>query len=240
MAFDSCNVNQVGQGYDILSRYLKSVRFLFEIIDVRFRIPEYGHRLGCLAGNRLFSNASGYLLNDDSPYPFYLWLPSWLGRFYVDPDKLPPGQPLDDCLARDAGAIAFIWTWMGFNDAYVADSAPECWFGVARPLAADGALRVIDIADMIWKCFRVERNATGEEDGWLMGTFHRNAIGCEIEGDWSLRRVPLAGLTSFYAVESAVIRPLGERFQQCMAQKRAAPVSAAPAVYPPVAATMAT
>ena len=89
---------------------------------------------GCalIAGNELFSNANSYLLSDDSSYPYYLWLPSWLGRFYIDADRIPEGRRADDVRTADARHIAFVWPWLGFNDAYVKDAGePECWFGVA-------------------------------------------------------------------------------------------------------------
>lgn len=199
--------------YDRLTEYHKSVRAFYEIIDVRFRIAEYGVRLAPVGSNQLFSNASGYKLFDDSAYPFYLWLPSWLGRFYVNPDCVPANTPIEQCHGGDVRFVAFIWTWLGFNDAYVSETKePECWFGVADPVPVNRTERVLDMADMMWKYFRIERTCEGESEGWLVGRFDRNAIGCELTGRWFLKRVPLAQLSSFYQVEKAIIRPLGEKY----------------------------
>lgn len=79
-------------GYQAMSEYFRDIRAFFEVISVRFAIAEYGTRLAPVAGNELFSNANSYLLADDSSYPFYLWLPTWLGRFYVDPDRVRPAR----------------------------------------------------------------------------------------------------------------------------------------------------
>jgi hypothetical protein len=215
MAFRKQVLSQVVDSYANFSDFHKDLRSFFEIISVRFAIEEYGVSLKCVAGNKLFSNASGYLLSDDSSYPFYLWLPSWLGRFYVDPTKVPPGTAIDDCPVKEVKRVAFIWTWLGFNDAYVSDAEnPECWFGVAEPMPDNPEERVYDIADTIWKYFRIERTCEGEADGWLNGRFLKNQIGCSLNGRWFMRRVPLAELTSFYQIEKHVVRPLGEKFHE--------------------------
>jgi len=224
MAFRTQVLNQLTSSYDNFTEHYKDVRAFFEIIKVRFSIEEYGVRLACLDGNRLFSNTNGYMLSDDSSYPFYLWQPSWLGRFYVDAGRVPTGVAVDDCRSQDVGPIAFIWTWLGFNDAYVSDAGqPECWFGVADPRPDYPAERAYDIASTIWKFFRVERTCEGEAEGWLTGPFLKNSVGCTLNGRWSMRRVPLAELTSFYQVEKHVVRPLGEKFTE-VAGRAASPV----------------
>ena len=215
MAFRPQVLSQIRDSYSNFSDFYKDMRSFFEVINVRFAIEEYGISLKCVAGNKLFSNASGYLLTDDSSYPFYLWLPSWLGRFYIDPVRIPPGTSVDDCKGQDAKLIAFIWTWLGINDAYVTDTEePECWFGVADATGENPEETVYDIADKMWKYFRIERTCEGEVDGWLNGRFLRNKIGCNLTGQWFMRRVPLSGLTSYYQIGKLVVRPLGEKFYE--------------------------
>ena len=204
--------------YHGLSEYFRDIRALFEVISVRFSIAEYGVRLKPVAGNELYSNANSYLLSDDSSYPFYLWLPTWLGRFYIDPGRVPEGTKIDDCRTADARLIAFIWPWLGFNDAYVNDAdGPECWFGVADPRPGDPRECVRTTADGIFKYFRVERTCEDTVDDWLTGGFHRNGIGCDLHGRWHMRRVPLATLTTYYQLERNIIRPLGEKFSELAA-----------------------
>jgi hypothetical protein len=230
MAFRKQVLSQLTSSYDNFSEHYKDVRAFFEIIKVRFSIEEYGVKLACIDGNRLFSNTNGYMLSDDSSYPFYLWQPSWLGRFYVDAARVPAGVAADDCRSQDVGPIGFIWTWMGFNDAYVNDAGqPECWFGVADPRPDNPAERMYDVASTIWKFFRVERTCEGESDGWLTGHFLKNDIGCNLNGHWHMRRVPLSELSSFYQVEKCVVRPLGEKFAELAAR---AVVPLVPAVAP--------
>ncbi len=196
-----------------MTDYFSGIRALFEVLGVRFAIDEYGTRLTPVAGNELFSNANSYLLSDDSSYPYYLWLPTWLGRFYVDPDRVPPGVPVDSCRIADARLLAFVWPWLGFHDAFVADApAPECWFGVAHPDPDDGDQTVRQTAEDIFNYFRIERTCEGESDGWFTGDFERKATGSSLGGNWCLQRVPLARLTSYYAIEQSLIRPLGEKF----------------------------
>lgn len=215
MSFRKQVLSDLSGSYANFSEHHKDIRSFFEIIGVRFAIREYGVSLKPVAGNKLFSNASGYLLSDDSSYPFYLWLPSWLGRFYVDPLHVPAGTSVDACTARDTRFMAFIWIWLGFNDAYVNDAeGPECWFGVAEPRPEDPSESVAVTADKVWKYFRIERTSQGESDGWLSGGFQKNPIGCDLNGRWSMRRVPLEKLSSYYQIEKHVIRPLGEKFHE--------------------------
>ncbi|MFE7896025.1 hypothetical protein ACFU3E_00505 [Streptomyces sp. NPDC057424] len=201
--------------YDGLSEYFRDVRAFFEVLSVRFAMPEYGVSLRPIHGNELFANANSYLLSDDSSYPFYLWLPTWLGRFYLDPERVPDECPTDECPTSQARLIAFVWPWLGFNDAYVQDATrPECWFGVADPQPRDPEERVGTTAESIFKYFRVESTREDEVDGWLTGGFRGERIGCSLDGRWCLRRVPLSRLTSYYQVEQNIIRPLAEKFSE--------------------------
>jgi hypothetical protein len=205
--------------YRNLSEYFRDVRALFEFINVRLAIPEYGTRLRPIAGNRLHSNANAYMLYDESEYPFYLWLPSWLGRFYIDPDRVPEGVNIDDFPMSDARFIAWVWPWLGLDDAYVKDSpVPECWVGVAEPQPSDPSQSVVSTAEMIFKHFRIARGSEFGGDGWIEGKFEPNGIGCNLRGRWFVRRTPLSVLNSYYEVEQNVIRPIGERLSSLRAE----------------------
>jgi hypothetical protein len=200
-------------GYRGLEQYFCDVRAFFEVLNVRFSIPEYGVSLRALGGQALFSNANSYLLSDDSSYPFYLWLPTWLGRFYLDPTTVPPDTAVDDCPMERARLLAFVWPWLGFNDAYLDDAAePECWFGVAEPRPVDPQERALTTAEKMFLYFRLERTREQESGGWTSGRFRGSDIGCDLRGHWFLRRVPLSRLTSYHEVEQNVIAPLGEQF----------------------------
>lgn len=216
MIFRKDVVAETAGAYDTLSAYFQDVRSFFEVLSVRFSLPEYGVRLRPIAGNELFSNANSYLLSDDTSYPYYLWLPSWLGRFYIDADRIPEGRRADDVSTAHARHIAFVWPWLGFNDAYVKDAAePECWFGVADPKPQDAGETVRTTAQSLFNHFRLEHTLDGAHHGWLTGHFTPNAaIGCNLAGRWHLRRVPLSALTSYYEVEKNVIQPLGEKFSE--------------------------
>lgn len=210
---------ETATAYRQLTEYYRDIRAFFEVLSVRFALPEYGVRLRPVAGNELFSNANSYRLSDDSAYPYYLWTPTWLGRFYVDADHTPTGQDVDDLLTSRARLIAYVWPWLGFNDAYVDDAEhPECWIGVAEPNPEDEQETVRVTAQSLFNYFRLENTVEDEHDGWLVGGFRSHlAIGCNLTGRWYLRRVPLATLTSYYQVEKNVIRPLGEKFAELRA-----------------------
>ncbi|MEV0445715.1 hypothetical protein AB0I84_45320 [Streptomyces spectabilis] len=205
---------ETADAYGTLAAYFQDVRSFFEVLSVRFSLPEYGVRLRPVAGNELFSNANSYLLSDDSSYPYYLWLPSWLGRFYIDADRIADGLRADDVSTAHARHIAFVWPWLGFNDAYVKDAdEPECWFGVADPRPQDPHETVRTTAQSLFNHFRLEHTLDGAHEGWLTGHFTPDpAVGCNLTGRWHLRRVPLSALTSYYEVEKNLIGPLGEKF----------------------------
>lgn len=216
MIFREDVLTRTSKAYGNLAEYFRDIRTFFEVLSVRFALPEYGVRLRPIAGNELFSNANSYLLSDDSAYPYYLWLPSWLGRFYVDAAQVAEGQKTDDLPTSQARLIAFVWPWLGFNDAYVSDAeSPECWYGVAEPQPEDASETVRTTAESLFNFFRLEETFDAETDGWLTGRFnsHRE-IGCNLTGRWFMRRVPLASLTSYYEVEKNVVRPLGEKFSE--------------------------
>ncbi|MEU0238616.1 hypothetical protein ABZ234_13095 [Nocardiopsis sp. NPDC006198] len=216
MIFRPQVLQEISNAYDQFSEYFRDIRSFFEVLSVRFSLPEYGTRLTPVAGKALFSNANSYLLSDDSAYPYYLWLPSWLGRFYIDAERIPEGRTADDCRIADAGLVAFVWPWLGFGDAYVQNSPhPECWFGVTDPRPQNPDEPVLTTAQNLFNHFRLETTFEAERGGWLTGGFHPEPrIDCNLTGTWYLRRVPLSVLTDYYQVEKNVIRPLGEKFTE--------------------------
>ncbi|MBG0831331.1 hypothetical protein HS041_26655 [Planomonospora sp. ID67723] len=214
MTFRHHTPSRAINGYRQMEEYFCDVRSFFEVLNVRFSIPEYGVGLQPIGGQALFSNANSYLLSDDSSYPFYLWLPTWLGRFYLDPTTVPPGTAVDDCPMGQARLLAFVWPWLGFNDAYLDDAEPECWFGVCEPSPADLHEKAVVTAEKIFLYFRLERTRERETNGWTTGGFRGAEIGCDLQGRWFLRRVPLSELTTYHGIEKNVIAPLGELFHR--------------------------
>jgi len=216
MTFRKEVAEQAAAGYREVSAYFADVRSFYEVLAVRLAAGEYGVSLVSVDHQQLFSSTDSYALSGSmatkatlSPgsCPPYIWFPTWLGSFYVDERRT----------RDDAALMAFVWIWIGADDAYVADSGtPECWFGVVRVKAGDGGSAEI-IANKIWRFFRVEWTTTAELDDWLTGSFHQNGIGCDLDGLWYMRRVPLSGLSSYYLVEKQLIRPLCEKYHHLIA-----------------------
>lgn len=211
-------INEVGNSIRGLENYYKDIRALFEFVEIRFKLDEYGVKLKTITGNKLMSNASGFKLSDDSDYPFYLWIPSWLGRFYCVPTGLNAEIPLPKTKLTEVKIISFIWIWNGFGDAYVEDkNESECWIGVAEPISDNPENTVEEVADTIFKQFRVERNSIEKQsDGWINGEFHPNSIGCNLSGKWYLKRIPLANLLTFYEIEQSIVRSIGEKHNELL------------------------
>lgn len=203
-----------------LEGYYRDIRSFFEFVETRFQIPEYGCALRSIGKHDLFSNSSGFKLSDESAYPYYLWLPSWLGRFYVTAsDELQAKGSSDDPV--DVGpsrVMSFVWLWHGAGDAYVKDTnQPECWIGVTVPEPDSGAQTDDDVALTMFQQFRYERHPVeSDQTGWIEGRFYPNSIGCNLSGKWSLRRIPLRNLTTFYEIEQQVVKPVGERHKAIM------------------------
>lgn len=209
--FRTDNLDRLGDAHKCISDYYRDVRALVEVIDTRFRMPEYGVGLAPIGGAQLHSNANSYLLADDSAYPFYLWLPSWFGRFYVEAQWLSQRDSSQKLPTEDAGPLAFVWPWLGIHDAYLPDpEGPECWVGVAVPMCEDPGQDIDVTADAIFKYFRYERTKESESDGWSVGAL----LGPGLGGTWYLRRVPLSALTTYYEIECNVVRPVAEKFAE--------------------------
>lgn len=210
---DTKNLDVLADSVRNLESFYKDLRSLFEFVETRFKIPEYGSALQSINKHEFHSNASGFKLSDDSDYPYYLWIPAWLGRFYVTapPAGTPANAPCPE--SSMAATISFVWVWHGSGDAYVEDQyEAECWIGVARPLSGDPGNSLDDLALTIFQQFRLERNSTEtDEDGWIQGKFHANQIGCDLTGDWSIQRIPLREMQTYYQIEKRLIKPLAER-----------------------------
>jgi len=218
-------INKVGGAIKDLENYYKDLRAFFEFVEIRFRLDEYGVKLKSISENRFFSNDSGFKLSDDSDYPFYLWIPSWLGRFYCEPDLSDTDQALSDYKLDSAKVISFIWLWHGSGDAYVNDqNRPECWVGVAAPKTNDKEETLGQVADTIFKQFRVERTSIKEQDdGWIKGQFRPNSIGCNLTGNWYLKRIPMDELLTFYQIEQSVVKSIGEKHHELLIAEKEIP-----------------
>jgi len=215
-------VNEVGNSIRSLENHYKGIRAFFEFIEIRFKLDEYGVKLKSLSENQLFSNASGFKLSDDSDYPFYLWIPSWLGRFYCVPTNLNVEIPVAKNKLTEVKILSFIWIWNGFGDAYVEDkNSPECWIGVTEPISDNPINTIYEVADTIFKQFRVERNSLEEQnDGWIHGQFHPNTIGCNLSGKWYLKRIPLSNLITFYEIEQSIVKSIVEKHNELLSMSK--------------------
>lgn len=209
-------IEKVSAAVNDLENYYKDIRALFEFIEIRFRLDEYGVKLKSLSDNELFSNASGFKLSDDSDYPFYLWIPSWLGRFYCEPNF--GNEILGNSKIGDVQVLSFVWLWHGSGDAYVNDTnTPECWIGVTAPESDNDNETVYEVADTIFKQFRVERTSIEKQgDGWIHGQFQPNSIGCNLSGEWFLKRVPMSELLTFYQIEQSIVKSIGEKHHELL------------------------
>lgn len=225
MTFRKEVAEQAAAGYRNISAYFADVRSFYEVLAVRLAAGEYGVSLASVDHQHLFSSSDSYALSDGigtkaalnpGGCPSYIWFPTWLGSFYIDEKHGPVPEIAAWRACDDAALMAFVWIWIGMDDAYVADSGmPECWFGAVRVKAGETDSAEI-IARKIWRFFRVEWTTTAELDDWLTGSFHQNGIGCDLDGLWYMRRIPLSGLSSYYLVEKQLIRPLCEKYHHLM------------------------
>lgn len=219
MVFTNEVVENTFVGYRHISAYLAELRRFYEILDARLLTGEYGVTLTGVGGDRLFSTIDSYALspvrNEAASAPFYVWFPAWLGRFYegcgTNREIDSPGSTDQD--AHGINQLAFVWSWIGRDDAYVADvDTPECWLGIVQlPDSEAGSTQ--QLATRIWRFFRLESTVEGEQDDWLVGTFHKDELGCDLEGRWHLRRIQIANILGYYDLQDLVVRPLVEKYQ---------------------------
>ncbi|NET44562.1 hypothetical protein [Okeania sp. SIO2B3] len=111
--------------------------------------------------------------------------------------------------------LAFVWTWIGYNDAHVADTEnPECWIGFMKPQPTDPKTRLYDVCDMAWKFIRIETTTEEEFEGWIKGRFYPNNFGSQLNGYWEIKRFPLEQLSTMYTIQTLVVSELTEKFNQ--------------------------
>jgi hypothetical protein len=229
MVFRSETTARLIDSYGDVCAYFADVRSFFEVVETRIRTGEYGVRLRSVNGDCLFSSSTGHRVSDrdDGEHdtgacPAYVWFPTWLGGFYSadrrDADGVAISPP-----DSDVTLLAFVWTWIGRDDAHVLDApGPECWVGIAQ-LHDERAELAQSLAMKIWRFFRFEWTRDEVVDGWLTGGFHRNSIGCDLTGRWYLQRHQLTALSSYYQVENLVVRPLAETFTRLASEAQCTP-----------------
>ncbi|MBP0031097.1 hypothetical protein [Roseofilum sp. Guam] len=208
-------VEQVTQSYKILLAYHQQVGSLFKLLDKRFSSENNGKKLIPLSVDKLFAVCDDeYMLLDhytlsNRQQPYDTGLPFWLGRFYVDADRLIGDRCIDDYFAQEIPYMAFVWIWVGCDDPNVADvEEPECWIAIVDPQPNNPETRLYDMAEMVWKFIRIETTTEKEEDGWICGRFYPNSLGCELNGVWKVQRFPLKDLSSLYDIYQQIINPL--------------------------------
>lgn len=219
MFIEKSVIQKVSESYKGMLLYHQYLEGLFKTLDNRLEYGDNGKRLLPVSYKRIFANSSDYALHSHREYPGEIWLPPWHGRFYVDSACV--GDPtdyhsIDDYPAKKIEYLAFVWTWIGYNDAYVkSQEQPECWIGIVKPQPADPMTRIYDVASMIWKFIRIEKDATKEEDtGWIRGRFSPNDMGSQLNGQWKIRRLPLQDILSMYGIQQLVVSPITEVFRQ--------------------------
>jgi hypothetical protein len=113
--FEEDSLQGLLAAHEAISNYYVNLRSFFEVLDLRFSIPEYGVRLVRTPNDRLFTNASYYQLADSSSYPFYLWQPTWLGCSYIEHPGDERGGEVDRSAFSDGkpGLMAFVWSGRG-------------------------------------------------------------------------------------------------------------------------------
>ncbi|MEM9213390.1 MAG: hypothetical protein AAGD25_03500 [Cyanobacteria bacterium P01_F01_bin.150] len=218
MFIDKSIIDNVRHNYEKILLYHQYLKHLFITLDCRLEYGDNGKRLLPLSYKRLFANSSDYALHSDRERPGELWLPPWHGRFYVDADCLEDQAnvlSIDDYPATQIEYLAFIWTWIGCNDAYVMDQEqPECWLGIVKPQPVEPVPSIYDVANMIWKFIRVEKDAIEEQDkGWIKGRFYPNHMGSKLNGYWKVKRLPLSKLSNIHGIQQLVVSCLTEEFR---------------------------
>lgn len=212
MVFRSEVAAKTMDGYQAITDYFADVRRFYEIVGTRLAAGEHGVSLASVTDDRrLFSSADSYRLPADSARidpagpsscPAYVWFPTWLGAFYT----------MQGAQASLCGPMAFVWTWIGLDDAFVTPvQIPECWIGVAT-FDDDRVSLPENVALQTWRFFRVESTYETTVDNWQTGGFQKNDRGCDLSGRWHLRRMGIDKLSSLYEIEKLIVQPLSERF----------------------------
>ena len=218
MFVDKSMIKGASEHYKGMLLYHQHLEHLFEVLDRRLEYGKDEKKFLPISRKRLFTNSNNYSLYSHREYPGEIWLPPWHGRFYVDLDCL--AEPInhdqvDDCLTDRIKHLAFVWTWLGYNDAYVADmEQPECWLGIVEIDSIDTHTRIYEVADMIWKFMRIEEASGKIGDQWVQGTFSPNNSGSRLKGYWRVKRFPLADISNMYGIQKLIVFPLTETFRE--------------------------
>lgn len=222
MFIDKSVIDKSVDNYNGMLAYHQYIESLFETLDDRFEYGENEKRLLPISKKKLFANSNDYSLYSQSEYPCDIWLPPWHGRFYVDMNCLEKRcvsnirlLDVDNCPVDQVEYLVFVWTWLGCNDAHVADTeGPECWIGFIDPQPTDPKTRLYDVSDMVWKFIRIETTTEQESEGWIKGRFYPNRFGSQLNGSWEIKRFPLKELSSMYEIQTLVVSPLTEKLNQ--------------------------
>ncbi|NER38602.1 MAG: hypothetical protein F6J93_32395 [Oscillatoria sp. SIO1A7] len=213
-------MDRAAESYKVMLAYQDWVENMFRTLDNKLALGENGKKLLPMRKNKLFVTPNDYVLYNYALYNgqelYNTWLPPWVGRFYVDVDCLRKDDtPIDDYPAKQLQYIAFVWTWLGAKDEYVADTEePECWIGVVEPKPNDPEIRVYDVAASIWASIRIEKATKKESEGWILGRFYPNNFSSELNGFWQVRRFPLKDVSSIYQTYQLIVNPLTEKLAQ--------------------------
>lgn len=221
MFISKSTINEALEHYKGMLLYYQYLEHLFEVLDRRLEYGGNGKRLLPISYKRIFTNSNNYALYSHREYPGEIWLPPWHGRFYIDAGCLAEPTDynhIDDCPISQIKYLAFVWIWLGCNDAYIADKEqPECWLGITEPEPIDPTTRIYEVANMIWKFIRVEQTTEKQNDQWIKGKFCSNNSNSHLKGCWKVKRFLLQDLSNMYGIQQFVVSPLIEAFNQ-MAQ----------------------
>jgi hypothetical protein len=212
-------MDRATESYKVMLAYQHWNEDLFKTLDNKFALGMNGKNLLPMFKNKLFVTSNEYILYNYSVYNkkevYNTWLPPWVGRFYIDVDYLLDDSSIEDYPAKQVQYISFIWTWLGFQDEYVADTdEPECLMGIVEPKHIDPEARLSDVANSIWRCIRIEKNSEKESDGWILGRFSPNNLGSDLNGFWQVKRFPLREISSIYQTYELIVNPLTEKLKR--------------------------
>ena len=195
-------MDRATESYKVMLAYQDWVENMLRTLDNKLAFGENGKKLLPMCKNKLFVTPNNYVLYNSALYNgrelYNTWLPPWVGRFYVDVDYLRNDDtPIYDYPAKQVQYIAFVWTWLGSKDEYVADAdEPECWIAIVEPKPTP-EMRLYDVAEHIWASIRIETGAEKESDGWILGRFYPNNFSSELNGFWQVRRFPLKDISRY-------------------------------------------
>jgi hypothetical protein len=215
MLINKSEFNNIVDSYWQVIGYQRQLKGFYQFLDQQFKAREYGIALEPICYNKLFTHSKDYTIYDPQVYPFDVWIPQWYGRYYINPLTIPPETTPEDTSLEKTEYLAFVWHWIGLNDAYVPDTTePECWFGIAKPETEHRTETLKNVAQNIWNHFRVELTDETTEDGWLKGHYDYEKVECRLKGWWLLKRLPLSQLVTSYQIQQSIVRPIAQKYAQ--------------------------